>query len=913
MVISGKTGYSRLLWHDEFDGDTLDQGVWSRIPGPGRSPWDKYMSLRDDLVQVRDGNLVLIGVANDDLKADERPFLTGGVWTKQKFSFTYGKVEIRARFENQKGAWPAFWMLPEGAKWPDGGEIDIIERLNADAFVYQTCHSAWTYTMKNGKNPPQGGRGDIVQGEYNVYGLERTLDALIWSVNGKETFRYLRTDAHPLQWPYTTPFYLLLDMQLGGDWAGDVDASTLPVRTYIDWVRVWTQEPPTPELPKEGVFFGSASYGDESNPKQLSLCYTGHAHCRWVGPHPAPLDQIRITAEEGLGNCMQFWQSDEKLARYVRAAARRGIYSMNIYSDAAPEQVKSIVSVGKFWLGHDSGECFHWSERDCAGVENPTLKDVADGFMRRVRAYTDKRRAAGWGNILSTGADFSIDYQVAGGINIPCTEDMPFRNMLLSSALERGVARQFGLALWGSHNAHEWNAFIPYSNPLRMPLLFAGFQLKYMTGAKIIINESGNWEVQSVLCQDSPMHDMPHVEVGAPGIHGASAEEIAPYLPAARKRANTIGYNSSVCRGYRREMKRFWNFVRKHPAPKGQPQASFAIAKGNFDLCGENIKPGIPIGGAQRIADQNVNWYPGAPEASWEIVKDAFFPRPADVLAPNRNFYLAGSPYGLCDIASFAYDKITADHLLAHYKALMFAGWNSCSPKQYRILCDYVQGGGRLVIALPHLSCDLTRKYQTFGLEDLVNGGDFSELCGIRVKGRTGRVWWATSAEPVKKPNRLGIVWPRRFGILGIRLGDIEFTDPPENHELLAVDDEAKLPIVIRAKKGRGEVYFINTWCYPSVANADEGAGEYIGSDGLMATVYKYVASISRGDVYPSAVGGDLPDAECDYVICSYFPDDGRVFLKNIDFRKPHTVDVHVFGKSRTITLKPAEMRIFKA
>ena len=240
-------GYPHLLWHDEFSCGMLDTGKWSRIPGPGKSPWNKYMSLRDDLVQVVDGNLVLVGVANDDLKADGRPFLTGGVWSKGLFSFTYGKAEIRARFENQKGSWPAFWMLPEGLKWPDGGEIDIVERLNSDAFVYQTCHSAWTFRMGNGKKPPQGGRGDIVQGEYNVFGLERTPDALVWTVNGKETFRYPKTDAHPLQWPYTTPFYFLLDMQLGGDWAGAVDASTLPVRTYIDWVRVWTAEPPAEE------------------------------------------------------------------------------------------------------------------------------------------------------------------------------------------------------------------------------------------------------------------------------------------------------------------------------------------------------------------------------------------------------------------------------------------------------------------------------------------------------------------------------------------------------------------------------------------------------------------------------------------------------------------------------------------
>ncbi|MCQ2388919.1 MAG: hypothetical protein MJ138_04335 [Kiritimatiellae bacterium] len=672
-------------------------------------------------------------------------------------------------------------------------------------------------------------------------------------------------------------------------------------------------ETPAIELPAEGLFFGSACYGGSNDKDAVGLCYTGHAHCRWTGPRPPVSTQIVITAKENLGNCLQFWQWGGQLAQYVKEAAQNGLYSMNIYSDGDEYAVKGIRSVGKKWLGHDSGECFHWSEDDCKGLENPTLKDVADGFMRRVHAYAERRHKAGWGNVMSTGADFSMDYQVAGGIDVPCTEDMPFRNMLLSSALERGVARQYGLEIWGSHNAHEWNAFVPYSNPLRMPLLFAGFQLKYMTGAKIIVNESGNWEVQSVLCEDSPLHAMPHVEVGAPGIHGAKAEELKPYMAEAKAKAQTIGYDSEVCKGYRREMRKFWEFVKKNPAPKGQPQASFAIAKGNFDLCGENLKKAIPIGGAQRIAEKNVNWFPGAPEESWELVKDAFFPRPADVLAPNRNFYLAGAPYGLCDLASFAYDNVTAEHLLKHYKAVMFAGWNTCSKKQYKILCDYVKGGGKLVIGLPHLSCDVTRKYQTFTLDDLVNKGDFSELCGLKVKGMTGRIWWATANEPDRsKVNCLGIRWPRRFGIMGMKLGDLEFTGDKANYDLLAVDDEAKLPVIVRAKSGKGEVFFMNTWCYPSVANCDEGPGEYLGSDGLMTCLYKYVASISRGDVYVSAKGGDLPDAECQYVIPSYFPEDGRIFLKNVDFRKPHTFDLHKFGKVETITLAPAEMRILK-
>ena len=247
---------SRLVWSDEFDGP-LDTNVWQRI-GKGGCDWNRHMSTRPDLVEMREGCLVLVGARNVDTNADPRPFLTGGVWNKfapDETQMTYGRVEIRAKFENAKGAWPAFWMMDRkkdelGRGWPWTGEIDIIERLNGDPYVYHTVHSGWTFVKKHGLAPDHGGiKASIRQGEFNVYGFERTPTALIWYVNGEETFRYEKTECgDPDQWPFDNPFYFLLDMQLGGRWVGKVDMETLPVRTWIDWIRLYAvdEAPPSP-------------------------------------------------------------------------------------------------------------------------------------------------------------------------------------------------------------------------------------------------------------------------------------------------------------------------------------------------------------------------------------------------------------------------------------------------------------------------------------------------------------------------------------------------------------------------------------------------------------------------------------------------------------------------------------------
>lgn len=241
----------KLLWSDEFEGTELNTKLWGRCY-EGSADWNRHMSLRPDLVQVKDGALVLWGVANTETNKDPRPYLTGGVESENKGLMGLGKVELRVKFENhQKGAWPALWMLgndpdAQGRRWPWSGEIDIVERLNGDPFVHQTVHSGWTFMKKHTKDPPHGGKPvPIDNDDWNIYGLEVTETAVIWFVNGKETFRYPKTDCgDPDQWPFGKPFYFLLDMQLGGQWVGEVDRSTLPVRMFIDWIRVYGPEVP---------------------------------------------------------------------------------------------------------------------------------------------------------------------------------------------------------------------------------------------------------------------------------------------------------------------------------------------------------------------------------------------------------------------------------------------------------------------------------------------------------------------------------------------------------------------------------------------------------------------------------------------------------------------------------------------
>ena len=708
------------------------------------------------------------------------------------------------------------------------------------------------------------------------------------------------------------------------------------------------------EFPECGMFIGSGVYPMSAGYLLSNL----YAHQSWAPQSYSPREMIEKIVEDNQGNLAQVWgysrgyapathaewfyaldeigikvpepdfengkylkyqdcpelkeHADRRgagLLRFAREAAEKGIYTTFIYTDAHPQWSGQLKDLGKHYLGYDFGErfTFRLDEESLKGkeLEEVTLDLLADDLIERVREFVDERHAAGWGNVMATSCNFYIDYEIVGGADVPLVEDFAFSHLNMASAISRGLHRQHDLPLWGSHLAHEHYSWIPYRNPRKFDLLKAAMYLKYMAGGKLIINESGNWFVEACLCEDSPKHELPPVPLKPEEVSWSGDKPIKfiPYLEQARRHFDKVNYHSPVCRRYRKEISDFYDFVKANGTPEGQPESTIAIAKGNYDLCNHRFSPNNAIGGAFTLAESNPAWFEGAPERGWEIVKKAFYPL-KPVLGEHPNLFLSGTPYGMVDIVSFAKDQICAEFLSANYKALLFAGWNTASDTQYGLLKQFVANGGTLFISIPHLSTNTRRSYAAYAVEELVNGGDFSELCGVKVKGRGRRYYWATAP---RESEVLGIKFPQRFGIMQTCLGDLEITDP--SAEVLLVEDEQADPLLLRRQHGKGTVYFLNSWAYPGALDINIGPGSTVESPGLIGLVYRHIARANRGSVW---ITDDRQDAgrECEYVNVSYFPKAGRICLYNIDFERPHNCFLHHSGAREPIELGAGEFRM---
>lgn len=237
--------FVNLVWSDEFDVDGApDSSKWNYDLGdgcPNLCGWgnneEQYYTSRSDNVIVEDG-LLKIKAKKESYQGKE--YTSTRMKTQGKYSFTYGKVEVRAKLPSGGGTWPAIWMLGDNITtvgWPACGEIDIMEHTgNNQNVVSSALHTPSSYggTINKGEQ-----RINDVSEQFHVYELYWNNEEMIFSVDGVEHYRYNPNTKNSDTWPFDAPQFLILNIAMGGGLGGTIDPNFTESSMEIDYVRVY--------------------------------------------------------------------------------------------------------------------------------------------------------------------------------------------------------------------------------------------------------------------------------------------------------------------------------------------------------------------------------------------------------------------------------------------------------------------------------------------------------------------------------------------------------------------------------------------------------------------------------------------------------------------------------------------------
>lgn len=251
VAVEHEWGEYRMVWSDEFNGSELDESVWGYNTGGGG--WGnnekQYYTNRPENIRVQNGCLEIEARKEE---YNNSQYTSARILSKNKKTFTYGKIESRIKFPGGKGTWPAFWMMGNSGGWPNCGEIDIQEHVgNSDARASFALHTV----LKNGTKGNNWSKTQWfdypLSADFHVYGIE-------WSQeekDGKDVIRFYVDDVQYAEvwetqiddndsWPFNKPFFFIYNLAIGGNMGGQVDDTIFdqPRIMYVDWLRVWQRQ-----------------------------------------------------------------------------------------------------------------------------------------------------------------------------------------------------------------------------------------------------------------------------------------------------------------------------------------------------------------------------------------------------------------------------------------------------------------------------------------------------------------------------------------------------------------------------------------------------------------------------------------------------------------------------------------------
>jgi beta-glucanase (GH16 family) len=233
----------QIVWHDEFDEPTLDTAMWAQETGGdgwGNAELEFYTDHGAN-ARVENGQLVLearresLGGRNYTSARLKTRIDAGGAWR-------YGRIEARIQIPRGQGLWPAFWMLGDNCPqvgWPGCGEIDIMENIGKEPrLVHGTVHGPG-YSGAQGVTSSFSLTSGAFADDFHVFAVEWEPDTIRWYVDDS-LYRTITPGSLPGRWVYDHPFFIILNVAVGGYWPGGPDSTTVfPQTMRVDYVRVY--------------------------------------------------------------------------------------------------------------------------------------------------------------------------------------------------------------------------------------------------------------------------------------------------------------------------------------------------------------------------------------------------------------------------------------------------------------------------------------------------------------------------------------------------------------------------------------------------------------------------------------------------------------------------------------------------
>ena len=246
VPVSEEGGW-QLVWHDEFDGAAINRDNWTFDLGGGGWGNGEAQKYTDRLENVRLENGLLVIEGRKEPNANGGfDFTSARLKTQSLQTFRYGRIEGRIKVPAGAGTWPAFWMLGTNITqvgWPDCGEIDMMEYVGKEPnLIMGTLHGpgysgALGLTSRSVQDYP-------IADDFHTYAIEWDHDHISWFFDGEEYHTLTRDDVGSERWVFDDPFFIILNLALGGTLGGLISPDTVfPANMYVDYVRVYQQTP----------------------------------------------------------------------------------------------------------------------------------------------------------------------------------------------------------------------------------------------------------------------------------------------------------------------------------------------------------------------------------------------------------------------------------------------------------------------------------------------------------------------------------------------------------------------------------------------------------------------------------------------------------------------------------------------